>query len=154
MLQFYLVKIINALNLTMPTSTISVICSIFQIISSLFLGSRAVSAVSLSALFYSRIIPTFAPNIIAEYIYEHQHEDIIWSIHYAVLLHNGRKCRVETAQHTFILIGRSAHTHWPNVFSVFERLFQLVIQFFRHCFQPLVAMALLYFFVVGEMLKP
>lgn len=28
MLQFYLAKIINALNLTMPTSTISVICSI------------------------------------------------------------------------------------------------------------------------------
>ena len=39
-------------------------------------------------------------------------------------------------------------------FLVFERLFQLVIQFFRHWFQPLVAMALLYILVVGEMLKP
>lgn len=65
-------------------------------------------------------------------------------------------CWVETAQHTLYYINRTfgQYALAERFFSFAVRLFQLVIQFFRHWFQPFVAMALLYILVVGEMLKP
>ena len=90
MLQFYLAKIIKRIEF--QGNSTRYFCSMLQFYLAKIIKRSEFDYADFYyqryLLFHSKNFITFAPNIIADYIYEHQHEDIIWSSQEAIDAHH------------------------------------------------------------------